>query len=140
MYLKKMVLRIVLGIVGSVIVLLNPSIIAAEEDDMKYMADGNNAFVFDLYAHLRQEGGNLFFSPYSISTALAMTYAGARNSTEKQMADTLHFILDQRRFHLAFSRVQEHINKLQRGKKFTLKVANALWLNKKFRFLKNYIK
>ena len=60
---------------------------------------GNSAFAFDLYRTLSSEDGNLFFSPYSISQALAMTYAGARGETERQMADTLHFALPQDALH-----------------------------------------
>ena len=58
------------------------------------LVDGNSAFAFDLYHALRETSdGNLFYSPYSISLALAMTYGGARGETERQMADTLHYLL-----------------------------------------------
>ena len=57
--------------------------------DARDLVAGNNAFAFDLYRVLREEPGNLFYSPYSISLALAMTYAGARRETERQMSDTL---------------------------------------------------
>ena len=63
------------------------------ESDLTTLAGGNSAFAFDLYQALKEEDGNLFYSPYSISLALAMTYAGARGETEQQMADTLYFIL-----------------------------------------------
>src|SRR5574340_336081 len=49
-------------------------------DDMKALPASNNAFAVDLYQKLRTQEGNLFFSPYSISVALAMTYAGARGA------------------------------------------------------------
>src|SRR5271156_3697142 len=52
---------------------------------------GNTAFALDLYARERAAGGNLFFSPYSISTALAMTYTGARGATAGEMAKVLRF-------------------------------------------------
>jgi serpin B len=64
---------------------------AAQPSPTQSVVDGNTAFACDLYAQLRSSPGNLFFSPYSISTALAMTYAGARGSTEAQMAQVLHF-------------------------------------------------
>jgi len=76
---------------------------AAAYDDMKALPASNNAFAVDLYQKLRTQDGNLFFSPYSISVALAMTYAGARGETETQMASTMHFDLPQERLHPAFN-------------------------------------
>ena len=70
--------------------------------DQTGLVQGNSAFAFDLYAALRGRDGNLFYSPHSISIALAMTYAGARGETQRQMADTLHF-LPQDRVHPAFN-------------------------------------
>jgi serpin B len=101
--------------------------------------DGNNLFALDLYAKLREEPGNLFFSPYSISTALAMTYAGARGETEKQMAKTLHFVLPEGKLHNALSRLQRDLN--ERGKKgaYELTVSNALWGQKGYGFLKDFL-
>ena len=64
---------------------------SVENEERKTIVEGNNEFALELYAKLRDKEGNLFFSPYSISTALAMTYAGARGQTQLQMADVLHF-------------------------------------------------
>src|SRR5436190_22725842 len=66
------------------------------------VVEGNTAFALDLYAQLKAITGNLFFSPYSISTCLAMTYAGARGNTEKQMAQVLHFTQTQAQLHSIF--------------------------------------
>ena len=63
----------------------------AEEGGMSSLVEGNSQFAVDLYGRLRSQPGNLFFSPSSISTALAMTYAGARGETAEQMARVLHF-------------------------------------------------
>ncbi|HQK93713.1 MAG TPA: serpin family protein [Armatimonadota bacterium] len=68
----------------------------ATEDDRKALADGNRKFACALYHELAQGEGNVVFSPLSISTAMAMVYAGARGETEKQLADVLHFTLPPR--------------------------------------------
>jgi serpin B len=106
----------------------------------KAVVTGNNVFAFDLYAQLRQEKGNLFFSPYSISNALAMTYAGARGETAKQMAQTLHFGLAQDDLHTAFSELVKHFNKKSPQRKYQLSVANRLWGQKGYTFLPAFLK
>ena len=73
------------------------------EGDVAILVEGNSAFAFDLYQALRETDGNLFYSPHSISLALAMAYGGARGETARQMADTLHFILQQNDLHPAFN-------------------------------------
>ena len=70
---------------------------------LRELVGGNTAFAVDLYQRLAEEPGNLFFSPYSISLALAMTFAGARGETEQQMAQTLRFTLPQEQLHPAFN-------------------------------------
>jgi len=55
--------------------------------DRAAVVEGNNAFAMELYGQLRNRSGNLFFSPESISIALAMTYAGARGNTASEMAN-----------------------------------------------------
>src|SRR5579884_2298115 len=62
-----------------------------QTNSMEALDFGQNQFALDLYASLKSREGNLFFSPYSISTCLGMTYVGARGETAKQMANTLHF-------------------------------------------------
>lgn len=100
---------------------------------------GNTAFAADLYAKLRERDGNIFFSPYSISTALAMTYAGARGNTATQMAATLHFTLRQEVLHLAFAGQEKYLNEIQSKKKVKLHVANSLWPQKDYPFLPAYL-
>ncbi len=107
--------------------------------ERKAVVEGNNAFALDLYAKLRDQEGNLFLSPYSISTALAMTYAGARGNTEKQMADVLHFDLPQGRLHPAFRQLIERMNAQGKGNSYQLSVANALWGQKGYGFLKEFL-
>ncbi len=64
------------------------------------LARDNTDFALRLYNQLARDDGNMFFSPHSISTALAMTWAGARGHTEKEMATALGFTLGQDRLHV----------------------------------------
>ena len=113
--------------------------------DVTTLVNGNSAFALDLYQVLRHEDGNLFCSPYSISLALAMTYAGARDETEKQMADTLHFSLPQEHLHPAFNSLDLELGKRGQGAKgkdekgFRLNIVNAIWGQKDYRFLVSFL-
>lgn len=95
-------------------------------EDLVALVQGNSAFAYDLYQKIRSDSGNLFFSPYSISAALAMTYAGARSETEQQMAETLHFALPQERLHSAFNALDLALTS-DENENFRLDIANALW-------------
>ena len=94
------------------------------KDDSK-VAEAVNAFATDLYARLSSEEGNLFFSPASISTALAMTYAGARGTTASEMAKVLHFDLAGDSLHQEYGALLAKLN--TPAPSYELRVANALW-------------
>jgi serpin B len=81
---------------------LQPNVTASELDAL---VAGNTEFATDLYKQVRDKPGNLFMSPHSISTALAMTWAGASTNTAAQMADTLHFGLPAVQQHAAFNKL-----------------------------------
>jgi serpin B len=106
--------------------------------DLWELAAGNNAFAFDLYQSLRSGEGNLLFSPYSISGALAMVYAGARGQTEQQMADTLHFTLPQERLHPAFNALDLQLDSYSLATT-QLDIANAVWGQAGYTFLPEYL-
>ncbi|MEA3475246.1 MAG: serpin family protein, partial [Candidatus Cloacimonadota bacterium] len=110
-----------------------------EASDTNSVVQGNTEFAFNLYAKLKEKEGNLFFSPYSISTALAMTYAGARGKTEKQMADVLYFILKDDSLYSAFSELQKHLNTVQEKGDIELSIANSIWCQKGYTFLKEFL-
>jgi serpin B len=112
---------------------------AAQPGQTQALVDGNTAFACDLYAQLRNSPGNLFFSPYSVSTALAMTYAGARGNTETQMAHVLHFGTDQAQLHSAFGALQWQLDQAQQQKGIELSVANALWAQQGHPFLPAFL-
>jgi serpin B len=110
----------------------------AERPDVAGVVRGNNHFAFDLYAKLAAKEGNQFFSPYSISTALAMTYVGARGLTAEEMARVLHFPADRGRTDRAFAAL---LAQTHGGKKegYRLSVANALWGQKNYGFLPAFL-
>ncbi|MEJ2597327.1 MAG: serpin family protein [Anaerolineales bacterium] len=113
----------------------------ASEQEMAELVAGDSAFAFDLYQALRGEAGNLFYSPYSLSIALAMTYAGARGETEQQMATTLHYTLPQEQLHPAFNGLDLALadeGDQQEGA-FRLDVANSLWGQEDFPFRQEYL-
>lgn len=121
------------------IVFLVASVALAEtERDVAAVVAGNSSFGFELYQKLSEKEGNIFFSPYSISTALAMTYAGAKGQTEKEMAGVLHFSLPQEKLPEAFSKLQSSLNALQNKGCMNLSIANSLWAQKDYHFLESF--
>ena len=107
-------------------------------NNLQTLVTGNSDFGFDLYQELKSKEGNLFFSPYSISTALAMTYAGARGQTEKQMAEALHFSLEQELVHASFSKLHSKLNAIQDKGHTKLSIANSLWAQEGYNFLDTF--
>jgi serpin B len=91
------------------------------------LVKGEQAFGLDLYGKLRKTPGNLFFSPYSISSALAMAFAGAEKQTAEQMAKTLHFPNDQKALHPAYTALIKEIHKAKKPRRYQLSIANSLW-------------
>ncbi len=119
---------------------MNPS---TNGDGINNLVDGNNAFALDMYNALRSENGNLILSPYSISLALAMTYAGARGETEAQMAQVLHFA-PQNELHPSFNALdleleKDPINLDKDQEPLQLNIANAVWAEQTFSFLPEFL-
>ncbi len=110
------------------------------EGDLDTLVEGNSAFALDLYRFMAEDEGNIFYSPYSISLALAMTYAGARGETEAQMADVLHFDLPQEQLHPAFNALDQVL--ASRGEEeegFRLHIVNAIWGQEGYEFLSDFL-
>ncbi len=94
------------------------------------LVKGNNTFAVQLYGGLATKPGNLFFSPYSISTALGMTYAGARGTTAKEMKKALHFEFDQSRLNAAFRGLNRELTAAVGRSGQKLNIANGLCLTR----------
>jgi serpin B len=86
----------------------------------------NNQFTMELYHQLRKEPVNMFYSPLSISSAFAMTYAGAKGETANQMKQTLHFGPNNETFHSQYADLTKLLNKEK--EELSLSLANAVWL------------
>ena len=122
----------------------------ATRADLRELVRGNNDFAFDLYRALSDEEGNLFYSPFSISQALAMTFAGARGETERQMADTLQYRLSQGSLHPTFNALDQELasrgkdprgtqNQGEAKQYFRLNIANAVWGQHGYGFLPDFL-
>jgi serpin B len=115
------------------------------DSDLAELIDGNGDFAFALYKEISSGEGNLFYSPYSISVALAMTYTGARNQTADQMAQALHFTLPQERLHPAFNKLalelasRSQAEGLKPEQAFQLNIANSLWGQEDFHFESDFL-
>lgn len=119
--------------------------ISAEQLDT--LSQGNTAFALDLYQQLRSEDGNIFYSPYSISAALAMTYGGARGNTAAEIEQVMHYNLGQDDTHTGFnaldlalaSRGQDLPSDDQGGDPFQLNIVNDIWGQTDYDFSPEYL-
>jgi len=100
------------------------------------IVDANNQFAKDLYSRYKLEDKNIFFSPYSISSALAMTYEGAKGRTAEEMQAVLHLPNDKEQIRNDFVSIYTEINKADKPYKLT--TANALWAQTNFPFYEDY--
>jgi len=108
----------------------------ATVDGVNSVINANNQFALELYSKYKSDEGNIFFSPYSISTAVAMTYEGARGKTADEMQSVFHFPKDAIVRQPAFASIYNELNK--GSSNYTLKTANALWAEKDYVFLQDY--
>lgn len=101
------------------------------------VVQASNRFALDVYATLKREGGNVFLSPYSISTALAMTYEGAKGQTAEEIARVFHFPTDDAVRRAAFAALHNQLNEPNAA--YELRAANALWAQQDYPFLPSYL-
>jgi len=104
--------------------------------DIELTALANNRFALDLYLELPGEGDNVFFSPWSLSSALAMTYEGARGNTSDEIRSVLYFSENDSLRRESFSALDRKIN--ANYSRYTLSTANALWVDSGFSLLDDY--
>ncbi len=98
----------------------------------------NNRFALAFYRGLSSDAGNLFISPYSVSSALTMTFGGARGATAEEMRRVLHLNLEAERLHAAFSDIGSHLHKIGDRGPLELQSVQSLWPHKDYQFLPEY--
>jgi serpin B len=111
--------------------------LASARTEMNPLVDANTAFALQLYGKLGSTEGNLALSPYSISSALAMTYAGARGDTARQMEQTLDFDQSKTGLHELFGRLDAALKAAQGSNE--LSIANSLWPQEKYPFREEFL-
>jgi len=114
---------------------LDPEVAASARS----LVESNNRFALDLYAHLRTDAGNLFLSPYSVSTAFGMACAGATGQTRDEMATVFHFTLPDDELHRTFGALQRSIDRGGHLGGYELRTANRAWGQEGFPFLGSYL-
>lgn len=116
---------------------------AVPAHDTQQLTDDDAAFGLEVLDRAAARD-NFFVSPHSISIALAMTYAGARERTAAQMARALHFTMPPERLHAAFGGLDLELARradqpVESGRPFKLDVVNALWGQRGYAFLDGYL-
>ncbi len=119
---------------------------AVDPVDVEVLAEGITAFGVDLYHRLAGEGGNLFYSPYSLSQVMAMTWAGARTETRWQIERVFHFTLPGEVLHPAFNRLDQELAgravvETEEGpvEGFHINSARSVWAARTHPFLPAYL-
>jgi serpin B len=112
----------------------------ATPEKVRAVVGANNEFAFDLFSKYRENypGKNIFFSPYSISTAIAMTFEGAKEKTAWEIQNTLHFPKDCDTRTAGFAKIYNQMNR--ENDEYELRTANALWTQKNYEFLEGYLR
>jgi serpin B len=120
-----------LALLSFLCIMFTATFSAASETNEKPRKDfsaANSAFAVDLYRNLAVTGKNLFFSPYSIETAISMTMSGAKNRTERQMGEVLHVAPEAMTQHQAgIASFEKQLASVQKQGKVTIASSNSIW-------------
>ncbi len=113
----------------------------SEQERVAALVTGNTMFALDLQRELFDPEQNQLFSPWSLSQAVAMTYAGARKATEQQIESVMHFHLPQEQLHPAFKAIEREMSENRQSEPgdFRLTTANAMWIQQDFPILDSYL-
>ena len=124
---------------GGLAYISNPKV---SNDELKTLAGAQNRFAVDLYKQLAAQPGNLFFSPYSLYSALTMTFAGAKGATSGEMIQTLHLPFTSEKIHPVMNGLTQRLlsaAKLGDIELFKFTIANAVWAQAGYPFRQDYL-
>jgi serpin B len=99
---------------------------------------GNNQLTLDLYKKFDSSSKNVFFSPFSISTALSMTYEGAAGKTAEEMRSVLHLQENDITRQSSFAKIFNKMNADASSGNYVFNLANAIWMEKTYVFDGNF--
>jgi len=109
----------------------------ATSTSVEATVEAYNSFAFDLYGRYSADDGNILFSPYSISTALSMTYEGARGETAEEMEAVFGFLEDPSLRLPSIARIYNTLN--EEGREYALHTVNALWIQQGYPVVEDYV-
>lgn len=139
--LPGIVIFLIIMIIGGIFIFREKIIFLPEPkpklSDIKNVVDANNQFAVDYYSKLKSKNNdNIFFSPFSISSAFAMTYEGAKGQTAEEMRSVFYFPEDSNLRRTEYATIFDEINK--GDKKYKLSSANALWAQQDYQFSRDF--
>jgi serpin B len=133
-------MRRILAALSACLLLAAPAVADDDKPDVESLARRHNVFALKLYGRVCERDGNVFLAPYSLSTALALTSAGARGATLDEMEKALE-LPEQERLHPAAAALLKQLNAPRKEKNaLQLAVANSLWGQKDYGFLPDFLK
>ena len=110
----------------------------ATEEGVNSIINSNNEFAIDFYKEVKSNEGNVFFSPYSLSSTFSMAYEGAEGKTADEIQTVFHFTKNDTIRRSSFARIYNILNR--KNKNYSLNTANAFWGQKGYSFLEEYKK
>lgn len=119
------------------VLILSIFLLSMGKEDIEKISETNNKFSFELYFKLKTKKENIFFSPFSIYNAFLMLYEGARENTKEEIENLFGFPVDENIRREGFKKILDELNK--KDKKYELHIANALWVQKNYKILEEYL-
>lgn len=111
------------------------------ESNMHALIQGNNSFAFELYSQLQSAPGNLCFSPYSVTAAIAIPFAGSKGSTQVELRTVMHYLTDTNQVNEIYSILDKlYTTPWYLGpNECRIFLANSIWLQRDIKILPGFL-